>query len=176
MNTRPVLAIDPGPERSGWVLFDGRRVRRGSPDEDNGSLLDLSITETVFGRTPVAIEWIQSYGMAVGRDVFETCYWVGRFAQAVHDVDVTRIPRRDIKLHLCGTARARDTNVRQALIDRFGGSGGRKAAVGTKAAPGPLYGVKSHMWSALALAVTYWDQYVASDTGDDVDSVDSTAS
>ena len=29
---------------------------------------------------------------------------------------------------------------------------------GTKANPGKLYGVKSHIWSALALAVTYADK------------------
>jgi hypothetical protein len=55
--------------------------------------------------------------------------------------------RRDVKLHLCGSARAKDPNIRQALLDRFG-------PVGTKKAPGPLYGVKSHIWSALAVAVT----------------------
>jgi hypothetical protein len=35
--------------------------------------------------------------------------------------------------------------------DRFGGS----AAVGRKAAPGPLYGISRDVWSALAIAVTY---------------------
>jgi len=58
-----------------------------------------------------------------------------------------------VKLHLCGSARAKDTNIRQALIDRYGGS----AAIGKKAAPGPLYGVSKDVWSALAVAVTAAD-------------------
>jgi hypothetical protein len=31
--------------------------------------------------------------------------------------------------------------------------GERRAAMGTKKAPGPLYGVASHAWAALAVAV-----------------------
>ena len=61
------------------------------------------------------------------------------------------LPRRAVKLALCGDSRAKDANIRQALIDRFGGS----AAVGRKAAPGPLYGITRDVWSALAIAVTY---------------------
>jgi len=43
--------------------------------------------------------------------------------------------------------KAKDANIRQALIDKLG-------PVGTKKSPGPLWGVKSHIWSALAVAVT----------------------
>ncbi len=71
------------------------------------------------------------------------------------------LKRFDVKLHLCGNARAKDTNIRQALIDRFGGIEGKSKAVGTKKAPGPLYGCKSHMWAALAVAVTWWDTHQA---------------
>ena len=59
--------------------------------------------------------------------------WAGRFAEAAHRVPVVMLPRRAVKLALCGDSRAKDANIRQALIDRFGGS----AAVGRKAAPGP---------------------------------------
>lgn len=62
--------------------------------------------------------------------------------------------RRAVKLHLCGSMRAKDGNIRQALVDRFGG---QAQAVGTKKAPGPLFGLSSHRWSALAVAVTWWD-------------------
>ena len=55
---------------------------------------------------------------------------------------------------LCKNNRAKDKNIRQALIDRFGPG---KAAIGTKKAPGPLYGLKSHLWSALAVAVVAAD-------------------
>jgi hypothetical protein len=55
--------------------------------------------------------------------------------------------RHQVKMHICGHPRAKDSNIRQALIDKLG-------PVGTKAAPGPLYGVKSHAWAAVAVAVT----------------------
>ena len=96
----------------------------------------------------LAIEMIASYGMAVGREVFETCVWIGRFKQAYPDPDAVKLVyRKDVKLHLCGSARAKDANIRQALIDKLG-------PVGTKKAPGPLYGVTSHAWAAVAVAVT----------------------
>jgi hypothetical protein len=60
---------------------------------------------------------------------------------------VRLIPRRDVKLTLCGSARAKDTNIRQALIDALG-------EVGTKKNPGPLYGVSGHYWAALGVAYT----------------------
>jgi hypothetical protein len=96
---------------------------------------------------------IASYGMAVGASVFETCVWIGRFVQtaSVSGGNVTRVFRKDVKLHLCNSPRAKDGNVRQALIDRLGPQG-------TKKAPGPTYGVKSHEWAALAVAVYGWDQ------------------
>jgi hypothetical protein len=93
----------------------------------------------------------ESYGMAVGAEVFDTVLWAGRFAEAARRVPVVMLPRRAVKLALCGDSRAKDANIRQALLDRFGGS----AAVGRKAAPGPLYGISRDVWSALAIAVTY---------------------
>ena len=99
----------------------------------------------------VVIEKVESYGMAVGAEVFGTVLWSGRFAEAAHRVPVVLLPRRAVKLALCADSRAKDANIRQALIDRFGGS----AAIGRKASPGPLYGISRDVWSALAIAVTY---------------------
>jgi hypothetical protein len=88
--------------------------------------------------------------MPVGAEVFETCVWIGRFMQYwchfASEQSITRIPRKEVKVHLCGTTKAKDANIRQALIDRIGPQG-------TKKAPGPTYGVKSHCWPALAVAV-----------------------
>ena len=80
----------------------------------------------------VVIEQVESYGMAVGREVFETVRWAGRFEEAAHPVPVALLPRRTVKLHLCGSPRANDGNVRMALLDRFGG---RELAVGRKSSP-----------------------------------------
>jgi hypothetical protein len=87
--------------------------------------------------------------------VFETVFWIGRFCQAWRG-EYVRIHRREVKLHLCNSARAKDANVRQALIDRFGP--GKDRAIGKKASKGPLYGFKSDLWAALGVAVTVGDR------------------
>ena len=58
--------------------------------------------------------------------------------------------RKDIKMNLCNTTRAKDSNIRQALIDRFG-------VPGTKKSPGMMYGLHKDMIQAFAVAVTYFD-------------------
>ena len=143
-----VLAIDPGSARSAWLQFDGTR-----PGAFGITANDVLVRALRSGGLTdvVVIEKIESYGMAVGAEVFDTVPWAGRFAEAAHRVPVVLLPRRAVKLALCGDSRAKDANIRQALIDRFGGS----AAVGRKAAPGPLYGISRDVWSALAIAVTY---------------------
>lgn len=145
-----ILAIDPGPEQSGFVLYE--RL----PGQSLGQVVDADVAKNhvvmLLAKSPGAdqlvIEMIASYGMPVGREVFETCVWIGRFQESwVYPENVRKIVRKDVKMHLCGSARAKDSNVWQALLDKFG-------PVGTKAAPGLLYGVKSHARAALALAVT----------------------
>jgi hypothetical protein len=150
-----ILAIDPGTTQSGWVLYDGERVHSSGVHENN-ELLEWLKTDKDLHLVDLAIEMIASYGMAVGREVFETCVWIGRFQQAWHaPQNVRLVYRRDVKLHLCGSPRAKDPNVRQALIDLFPRTGGGATPqVGTKSNPGPLYGVSSHAWPALGVAVT----------------------
>lgn len=158
-----VLAIDPGYEQSAWLRYNGARVLDHAI-EPNTDLL-LRFTRNEFDVHAVVFESIESYGMAVGREVFETVFWTGRLFQeasrAYRSLGVHRMPRRDVKQHLCYSARATDSNIRVALVDRFGGTA---SAVGKKASPGPLYGIKSHEWAALAIAVTWMDkQAVRSD-------------
>lgn len=147
-----ILAIDPGTTQSGYCLYHaGRVVESGVLPND-----DLLLRMRAMRGPRLAIEMIASYGMAVGREVFETCVWIGRFQQAWHEpAAVELVYRKDVKLHLCGTPRAKDANIRQALLDLFPATGGGKTPqVGTKAQPGPLYGVSSHAWPALGVAVT----------------------
>jgi len=138
-----ILAIDPGTTQSGYCQYNGSVLDSGV--RGNKDLL----SDLVHAKhCTLAIEMVAGYGMPVGAEVFETVRWIGRFQQAFHDPDAVRfVYRKDVKLYLCGSLRAKDANVWQALIDQLG-------PVGTKAAPGPLYGVKSHARSALAVAVT----------------------
>ena len=117
----------------------------------------MGFCELFVHEADLAIEMIGHYGagMPAGKEVFDTCVWIGRFAQAFEEhandgQTWTTHLRTPIKAHLCGNARAKDGNVAQALRDRFGEKG-------TKANPGPFYGVKSHIWQAIALAVYHSD-------------------
>ncbi len=150
-----LIAIDPGNEQSGWVLFTGRAVHSCGVMPNDELLQRLRGDWRVLGDA-LAIEMIASYGMPVGREVFQTCVWIGRFQQAWQAPELVRLVyRRDVKLHLCGTSRAKDANIRQALLDLFPRTGGGATPqVGTKGQPGPLYGVSSHAWPALGVAVT----------------------
>ena len=143
-----ILAIDPGTEQSGWCQFSNGEVIASGVCPNSEMLLFLQ--KHIFPYR-LAIEMVASYGMPVGREVFETCVWIGRFKQAWHDPDAVRLVyRRDVKLALCGSMKAKDANIRQALIDKLG-------PVGTKKVPGPLYGVKSHAWAAVAVAAVLGD-------------------
>jgi hypothetical protein len=150
-----LAAIDPGLTQSAVVVVDvdgpAIWIRYHAIANNADVLAWLRLRDE---RTPLVIEKIEGMGMAVGADVFETVYWSGRFAEAWPGA-VSRVTRRAVKLHLCGSSRAKDPNVRQALIDRFGP--GRAAAIGTSKHRGPLYEISADEWAALAVAVTAID-------------------
>lgn len=141
-----IYAIDPGPEFSALVQYGSSHKLIVGWTRPNAEWLE-AIAKLGDGVTPLVIEKVESFGMAVGAEVFETVFWSGRFAQAWKG-PVARIGRKAIKLHLCQSVRAKDKNIRQALIDKLGPHG-------TKKKPGPTYGISSHLWAALAVAVTF---------------------
>lgn len=146
-----ILAIDPGPVRSGAVLWLNGRIGWACPDMLNGAILD-EIARAPH-QTRVACETMQaSYAATVGESVLQTLIWTGRFIQERYPLPVLLLTRQHVKAAICnGNTRANDAGVRQALIDRLG-------PPGTKKAPGPTYGVSSHAWAALAVAVVAHQQ------------------
>src|SRR3546814_21052261 len=82
---------------------------------------DVCSSDLMIGASDVetlAIERFEARGMPMGEDSIETVIWTGRFVQAWRDpASVRMVKRREVKSHLCGSARAKDPNVRQALID-----------------------------------------------------------
>jgi hypothetical protein len=153
-----IFAIDPGYERSALVVLEwGITITRHEVAENDSLLCGLR-REGYSSIDWLVVEQIASFGMPVGAEVFETVFWSGRFAEAWHG-HFERVKRHAVKTHLCGNQRAKDAHIRQALLDRFGP--GKEKAVGTKKAPGPLYGLVGDEWSALAVAVTFWDALTA---------------
>lgn len=140
-----ILAIDPGPEKSQWLMWeDGHALSHAYV---SNSSLASALRDSSLPADRVAIELMQGFGMPVGAEVFKTCYFIGAVIEICWrgNVPVATVFRKDIKLALCGTPRAKDANIRQALMDKLG-------APGTKQAPGTTYGITKHAWSALAIA------------------------
>ena len=146
-----VLAIDPGNRQSAWCMIDGETLKPLSFGKEENQVVLTAVQHLSYDS--IVIERVASYGMAVGRDVFETCEWVGRFTQAAR-VPPDYVYRQEEKLHICGDSRAKDTNIRRALIDRFA-QHDIKNGKGTKKNPDWFYGFSADVWQAYAVAVTY---------------------
>lgn len=150
-----IFAIDPGPRFSAYVELVGATIRAHGKI-GNLELLQMLRTREVNG--PLVVEMIAPYGKPVGREVFETCVWIGRYLEAWQGVG-RLLERKEVKqvlgLRAGGSKAATDADVRAALITRWGG----KASIGTKRAPGPLYGITADQWAALAVAVAWRDQH-----------------
>ncbi len=148
----PITAIDPGPTQSAIVTLCGDGI--AASKMANADVLRMMREFHEIGGL-LAIEQIRSYGMSVGAEVFDTVHWSGRFCEAsgIPD-DVIMVPRLQVKIAMCRSAKANDANIRQAIIDRYGG---KEVAIGKKKTPGPLFGISGDMWSALAVALTVMD-------------------
>ncbi len=156
-----ILAIDPGNVLSGWCILDDNTLKPLNFDKSlNQDLLAiLSNQDSMTPPDAVVIERVASYGMAVGKEVFQTCEWIGRFTQRAQDLGlpVGYVYRREEKVHICGDSRAKDSNIRQALIDRFA-QHDLKNGKGTKKDPDWFYGFRADIWMAYAVGLTYIEQ------------------
>lgn len=229
-NCKSILAVDPGNVKSGWA-----HVELDTRSPGNIFILEGGVTENSALREKfkshkyesalLIIEMFKPRGQPTAAEEFETLVQLGRFLQDWRGV-WSYVFRQDAKLAVCGNTRARDTHIRQGLIDLFGGQEKGIGGVGCKSCkkkgvssrrvkctvcpgkcklcsgkgtlgkireicpachnrrcrvcnnrgavtysqapicircegsgwlhvPGPLYGVSSHMWSALALCVSF---------------------
>lgn len=160
-----MLGIDPGPSLSAYCFIAGdyRPVLFGKIP--NNDLIDrLQITQA--DRT--AIEWPESRGMPIGSPVLDMCMWVGRFMQTLidysnsahyvngPDLEIDLVKATSIRIHICGTAKAKKGNINHALVDRFA-PGEANHGKGTTRNPSWFHGFAADVWSAYAVGVTALD-------------------
>jgi hypothetical protein len=162
VSARVVLGVDPGTsaEGCGLVVYDhaaqrllwsaclgpepALRVVRAS----GGTLHALGVGCVV---DRIVVERVSATGRA-GNDVIRAAELAGEFYEAARGASERhRLRRRDVLTALHVSGGSRDAQVRAYCIDAHGGT--RAAALGRKAAPGPLYGVTSHAWQALGLVL-----------------------
>lgn len=155
-----IFAIDPGNIFSAYCIMTDDYNLKEFGKFENKKVMEkmLGWLETEFVPSRVVLERVASYGMPVGREVFDTCEWIGRFTQeAEKHTQVDYLYRKEEKWYICHDSRAKDANIRQALIDRFARHD-LKNGKGTKSNPDYFYGVSADVWAAIAVAVSYLDK------------------
>lgn len=155
-----IFAIDPGTFESAYVLIEYPSLRPVKFDKipNDDMIKEIESISSRYMLRISAVEKVASYGMSVGQETFDTAEWVGQFKRTliVNGEDPVMIYRRQERLNICGSMRANDTTVKQALIDRFA-YGVPNRGKGTKAQPGFFYGFRADVWQAFAIAVTAFD-------------------
>lgn len=163
---RYIFAIDPGTTDSAYVIIDTETLRPMDRDIVSNEEMLERIDDASYPyyidhiNIDFVIEMVASYGKPVGKDVFETCRWIGRFAERIAmrtKSDPAYVYRIEEKRNLCHSSSARDSYVIQALIDRFA-SGVPNKGKGSAKEPGWFYGFKKDIWQAYAVGITFYDR------------------
>lgn len=164
---RYIVGIDPGNVQTAYCIVDGNLKPVAFGKQDNElmwcSMIDYVVELAKQGHEILfAIEMIASYGMPVGKEVFDTVLWIGRMQERLRNLPVEFVYRKDEKMTLCYSMKANDATIKQALIDRFA-PGTSNYGKGTKEHPGWFYGFRADIWAAYAVAVTYNDKFLKTD-------------
>lgn len=154
-----IIAIDPGPTTSGVVLLEDLRVMQAGSEITTDDMLLMLET---FGVEHVVIEWLTSYGTAVGASVLDTARVVGWYEHAarLRGLPVHLITRPEVASSLVGRRQATHAQIHEACRQTYrdaglAAGGGTNPVKGTKARPGPLHAVRGHAWSALAVGLAW---------------------
>ena len=145
-----ILSIDPGTTESGYVVWDGEQIL------DMGKIANFEMLDYIATKNydTCIIERIACYGMPMGESTIETIFVSGRMYQVAFEADkrIERVLRKDVKMAICGQTRAKDSNIIQALKDRF-----EPNLELHKKPTGILKGLKKDIWQAFALSVYWYD-------------------
>ena len=153
-----LLAIDPGTTESAFCLMDEQRNVLDKGKVRNSAMLDY-IWIMAREIDHLACEMVASYGMPVGAEVFETCTMIGKIERSAElkNIPHSRVFRLEEKVTICHDSRAKDANIRRALIDQYA-KHDKERGTGTKKNPDHFYGFKSDIWAAFAVGVVALDK------------------
>ena len=118
-----IIGVDPGPKETGYAIMDTSDylpLEAGKlPNAEFSVMLSMAPAEGLH----IACEGIQSQGMPVGKEVFETCFNIGEYRHIarVAAIPFFIYPRQEYARSICGCKQYGDAVLRKALIMRFGG-------------------------------------------------------
>ena len=153
-----IMAIDPGNMESAYCVVKAETMEPLRFDKISNEALIADLAFENYGDIDVfVIERVASYGMPVGREVFDTCEWIGRFTQVIFS-RYGKMPRYIFRMQekqvICHSNTAGDANIRRALIDKYA-KHDLKNGKGTIRNPDWFYGFRADIWAAYAVAETY---------------------
>lgn len=146
-----LIGVDTGTEQTAMCLCQLPTLKPIEhvkvPNAEAERLIEYWICKSK--NTVVAIELLENHGMPIGQTTIQTIIEIGRIQQICENnfVRWILIKRSQEKMTICHNPKAKDSNIRQALIDIYGGKG-------TKANKGWFYGFKADEWQAYAIAHT----------------------
>ena len=152
-----ILSLDVGTYESAYCLINIETCKPLKFGKiNNNELLKIVKNENY---AQLVYEEFQSYGMAIGQSTIVSITWNGRYIQSAIDrnIKVDPIYRKEEKINLCGSMKAKDSNIRQALIDRFA-TFDFKNGKGTIKQKDFFYGFSKDIWSAFAVGITWLDK------------------
>jgi hypothetical protein len=139
---KTIAGIDPGNKETAFVVISNDKIIEHFYEPNENAIAMLKYL-AIGDKADFYCEMIASYGMPVGKSIFDTCLFIGRIIEALPNVKL--ITRNVVKNAICHSSKAKDSNIRQALIDIYG-------EVGTKKNPGGTFGISGDKWAALAVA------------------------
>jgi len=154
-----ILGLDPGPETSGVVLVTNEyppRIRYACAE------LEIKHIKLPNNTAYTVIEWLSSYGTIVGENTFRTALVAGQIKERSEAMGIAAylIKRPEASHILTGQRGAKDKHTKAAIREIYQDAGmayggGADPTKGTKKYPGPLYGISSHAWDALAVIIAW---------------------
>lgn len=155
-----ILAIDPGPQESAWVLMQDLKIHSCNKESNEAIRKALDFDE--WEQTILAMEYAVAYGRS-GRDVSDTAFESGRMVEAAKSCYLG-ITRSKVRGHLCGRYGS-DAKIIEKLIERFCHDIYQKwvdkqltrQKMINAAREKYFHEFKADIWQAYALGVTYFD-------------------
>lgn len=117
-----VVGIDPGTYESAAVKIRFNNLSCEISDliyADNTAVLE-KLKDMTHDCDLVTIEMISSRGAPVGKSVFLTCLWIGRFMEHVANLQsIHFLSRPEVNYLMCGRRTVSDSIIRNKLINTY---------------------------------------------------------